>query len=491
MNQNKNSYRQIMKATSLFGGVQVINIIIQIIRSKAIAILLGPAGIGLLGLFNTTILVIGNLTNFGLGISGVKDISQANNTENKVEISKITTIIRRLVWFTGVLGSLILLISSTWLSKFVFNTNEYRYGFMWLSISLLFNQLSSGQLVILQGMRKLKFLAKANILGNAIGLIVSLPFYYYLGTKGIVPAIIATAIATLFFSLYYSNKIEIKTFEISMKETYFEGKNMLKMGFTISISGLLTVGGFYLVQIFVRNIGGVEEVGLYVAGFAIINNYVGLIFNAMATDYYPRLSAIANDNTLCTDTVNQQAEIGTLILAPILLLFLIFINWGIILLYSEQFLGIKEMIYWAALGVMFKATSWSMAFIFLAKGASKLFFWNEVMVNIYMLIFNFAGYYYFGLVGLGLAFTISYLLYMIQVFLIVKSKFHFSFNKDFLTVFGIQFVLVVLGFLCTYFIDSFYKYYLGIILITFSSYYSFKILNQKIDFIGLFKKFKK
>jgi O-antigen/teichoic acid export membrane protein len=86
MNQNKNSYRQIMKATSLFGGVQVINIIIQIIRSKAIAILLGPAGIGLLGLFNTTILVIGNLTNFGLGISGVKDISQANNTENKVQL---------------------------------------------------------------------------------------------------------------------------------------------------------------------------------------------------------------------------------------------------------------------------------------------------------------------------------------------------------------------------------------------------------------------
>src|SRR5690606_21065171 len=143
-----------MKATSLCGGVQFFNILIQVLRSKIIAILLGPTGIGLLGLFNSTIIVIGNLTNFGLGVSAV------------IEISKITTIIRRLVWFTGILGAFVLLISAPWLSIFVFDTIEYKYGFMWLSISLLFNQLSSGQLVLLQGMRKLKFLAKANILGN-------------------------------------------------------------------------------------------------------------------------------------------------------------------------------------------------------------------------------------------------------------------------------------------------------------------------------------
>lgn len=477
-----------MKATSLFGGVQFFNIIIQVLRSKAIAVLLGPTGIGLFGLFNSTILVIGNLTNFGLGVSAVKDISQANNAENKADISKITTIIRRLVWVTGALGAIVLLISSSWLSKFVFNTEEYKYGFMWLSISLLLNQLTSGQLVLLQGMRKLKFLARASILGNAFGLIISLPFYYYFGKEGIVPAIIITAISTLFFSWYYSNKVKIKPLKISFSNTFLEGKSMLKMGFMISMSGLLTIGGSYLVQIFVGQMGGVAEVGLYVAGFAIINNYVGLIFNAMATDYYPRLSAIANDKVLCNDTVNQQAEIALLILAPILLIFLVFINVGVVILYSEQFLGINKMIYWAAIGIMFKATSWAMAFIFLAKGASRLFFWNELIVNTYMLIFNIMGYYFFGLVGLGVAYSLSYLLYMLQVYLIVNSKFKFYFQKEFLIAFGIQFILVFLGFLCANFINYSYKYVLGIIMVLISSYYSFRVLNKRIDFIGIFKK---
>lgn len=477
-----------MKATSLFGGVQFFNIIIQVLRSKVIAVLLGPTGIGLFGLFNSTILVIGNLTNFGLGVSGVKDISQANNTNSTFEIYKITTIIRRLVWYTGTLGAIVMLISSSWLSKFVFDTNDYKYAFMWLSFSLIFNQLSSGQLVLLQGMRKLKFLAKANILGNALGLIVSLPFYYYFGKSGIVPAIIITAISTLFFSWYYSKKIEIKPVKVSFRTTLLEGKNMLRMGFMISMSGLLTIGGSYVVQIFLRQMGGVTEVGLYVAGFAIINNYVGLIFNAMATDYYPRLSAIANDDLLCKDAMNRQAEVALLILAPILLIFLVFINWGIVILYSEQFIGIKEMVYWAVIGIMFKAVSWSIAFIFLAKGASKLFFWNELIVNIYMVVFNYLGYYFFGLLGLGIAFTLSYLLYAIQVYLIAKTKFHFSLNKEFVSIFGIQFVFVFIGFLCTIFFNSPVRYLIGVILLFLSCYYSIKILNNKVNLLGLIRK---
>ncbi|MDP5081484.1 MAG: hypothetical protein NWP87_02425, partial [Winogradskyella sp.] len=63
MKVNQTSYRSIMKATSLFGGVQVFNIIIAILRSKIIAILLGPAGLGIVGLLNSTTGFVSLLTN--------------------------------------------------------------------------------------------------------------------------------------------------------------------------------------------------------------------------------------------------------------------------------------------------------------------------------------------------------------------------------------------------------------------------------------------
>lgn len=490
MTEKQTSYRQIMKATSLFGGVQIITIIISIIRSKVVAVLLGPAGMGIMGLLNSTIGLIGSLTNFGLKTSGVKDVAAANGTQDHRRIAVTVTVLRRLVWITGILGTLLVIILSPWLSRLTFGNNNYTLAFIWISVSLLFQQLSSGQLVILQGMRKLQLLAKANVLGGAFGLVFTLPLYYIYGIDGIVPGIIGTALIAFLLSWYFSGKVSIETIKISRSQTFSEGKDMLRMGFMISLSGLLTVGASYIVRIFISRTGGVEQVGLYNAGFAIINTYVGLVFTAMATDYYPRLSAVAHDNRLCKQTINQQAEIAILILAPILVVFLTFINWVVILLYSRQFIAVNGMIYWAALGMFFKAASWSIAFIFLAKGSSKLFFWNELITNIYLLGFNLLGYHYWGLNGLGISFALAYLIYLIQVYSISKKIFAFAFRPELIRVFCIQFTLAIIGFLSVNYLSKPNTYIFGIMLIIASSLFSLRELDKRLDFISIIQKYR-
>lgn len=109
MVEQQTSYRQIMKATSIFGGVQVFNIVISIIRSKFIAVLLGPTGMGIAGLLTSTTSLIGGLTNFGLGTSAVKNVAASNSTGNQTRISVVVTVLRRWVWITGLLGTLVTL----------------------------------------------------------------------------------------------------------------------------------------------------------------------------------------------------------------------------------------------------------------------------------------------------------------------------------------------------------------------------------------------
>ena len=101
LNINQSSYRQIFKATSLFGGVQVFNILLSIIRSKIIAVLLGPVGMGVAGLLTSTTALVGGITNFGLGTSAVRDVAAANESGHSNRISKVVTVFRRLVWITG------------------------------------------------------------------------------------------------------------------------------------------------------------------------------------------------------------------------------------------------------------------------------------------------------------------------------------------------------------------------------------------------------
>lgn len=489
--QNSSSYRQIMKATSIFGGVQVFNIIISILRSKIMALLLGPAGIGILGLFNSTILLISSLTNFGLGISGVKDIATAKESKDDRRIAKVSTVVRRLVWVTGVFGALMTLLLSKWLSEIAFGHSDYTLAFVWLSSTVLLKQLASGEFVILQGLRRLKDLAMANMIGSALGLVVSIPLYYYLRLDGIVPGLIVTAVFIYLVSLYFGRKVKTEKTKVSAKQLRVEGKGMMTMGFMLSLSGIMVLGESYAIRIFINSIGGVEEVGLYNAGIALITTYVGLLFTAMETDYYPRLSTVAGNNAKSNELVNQQTEIALLILAPVLIAFLIFIDWVIIILYSSEFLAVNVMIYWAFLGMFFKVPAWVVGFIFIAKGKSKLFFWSELISNLYLLGLNLLGYYYGGLTGLGLSFLIAYILYLIQVYWIAKVKYGFGFHRGCITLFGLQFALALVCFALLHWVTAPWIYIIGVPIILISVWYSFKELDKRLNLKEILKNLKK
>jgi O-antigen/teichoic acid export membrane protein len=150
------------------------------------------------------------------------------------------------------------------------------------------------------------------------------------------------------------------------------------------------------------------------------------------------------------------------------------------------------MIHWAALGIFFKASSWPIAYIFIAKGFTKLFFYSELAANIYMLIFNILGYMLGGLEGLGISFFAGYLIYLIQVFTLASYNFGFSFEKAFYKIFGIQFLLGAFCFTAGKLLEVKYLYFVGSLFIILSCFYSFKELDKRIGLRSiLIERFKK
>jgi O-antigen/teichoic acid export membrane protein len=334
-------------------------------------------------------------------------------------------------------------------------------AFVWLSVTLLFNQLASGQMVILQGMRKLQYLAKANLYGSALGLVVTIPLYYKWGIDAIVPGIIISSLISLFFSLFFSSKVKIEPVKVNKIRTIAESKSMLILGFIIGLSGIFSLVSSYLMRIFISNNGSLAEVGLYSAGFTVLGTYIGLVFNSMNVDYYPRLSEVAKDNHKTTKLINQQAQICILILAPILTFFLVFIHWFIILFYSEEFLIVNKMLQWAVLGILFKSIHWSILVLFYAKGASRLIFWNELISNVYFLCINIGGYYLNGIDGLGISYLINYFLVFLQVLIIAKVKYEYTIEKDRKIIFAVQFIILIATFSIVNFLSLFYAYFFG------------------------------
>lgn len=483
--EKSNSYKQIVKATGIFGGVQFVNIILSIIRSKFVAVLLGTGGVGLMGLFTATTNMIASISNLGIGFSAVRTISESSALKNESLLSRTIITLRRWVNFTGLAGAIITLALSEKLSEWTFGNDKYTWAFIWLSITLFLQALTSGQLALLQGLRKLKQLAKANVLGSFLGLCLSLPLYYFFKIEGIVPAIILTACINLTLSWYFCRGIVVEKTDISFKQSFKDGIDMAKLGSVVMITGFASAGVMYLIRMYVSRTGGLEQVGLYAAAWAILSGYVDMVFTAMGTDYFPRLSEVNTDNHKLKKLVNEQAEMAVLILGPVLLLMFSTLPIMVQILLTKSFLPVIGLIQWALIGILFKAGSWSIAFILLAKGDRKLYFISEMISNLITLGSSILLYHFFKLNGLGIAFLLSYVLYLTMVFFIAKVKYNFSFDTAFLKLFLIQFILTSSAFAVVLNYAYPIAYIPCIILLLISSAYSYTELKKRIDLSAL------
>lgn len=486
--QQSGSYGSIFKATTLFGGVQVYQIVISIIKSKFVAVLLGPFGVGIQGLYTSALDMVQTITKMGLAQSAVRDVSEANGTGNKQRINTVVSVLRRLVWVTGLIGMIAVIALSPLLSKTTFGNYEYIIPFILLSVTLLFGQLNDGQLVVMQGLRRLKDLAKASAIGVTLGLFISVPLFYFFGVDGIVPSLIISSITTFLLSWYFAHKVTIEKVKLSFKETYHEGKGILGMGIAMSVSNVLITICAYILRGVIRSLDGAEMVGLYTAGFTIITTYFSMIFTAMATDYYPRLAAVNSDNKECCRLSNEQGEIASLIMTPLILICVAFMPLILWILYSDKFLEANDYIFWAVLGMMFKLVSWLIAFQFIAKKETKIFIINETLLNAYTLGLSLLGYKLAGLTGLGVAFTASNFIYLIQVYSIAKIKYGFAFTGALLKLVGIQYSLVLVSAVVVLLCNKTLTYILGSILIIVSCFFSFSELNKRMNLIGYFKR---
>lgn len=482
MADQQSSYRQIFKSTGLFGGVQIITILINFIRTKFIAVFLGTAGVGMMGLLNAPVALIASLTGLGISYSAIRDISEAAYASDAKNLARTLISFRRWVLFTGLLGMFITILLSPWLSKWTFGNSNYTWAFIWLSVTLFLNAISGGQRTFLQGMRKLQSMAKATVIGSLLGLFTSVPLYYYYGLQGIVPAMIITAIVSLMLSWYFTKQVVVAKVTISYADSYAIGVSMLKLGILISISAQIGALVLYLMNSFIIRTGGMEQVGLYSAGMGLVGSYIGIVFTAMGMDYYPKLAAISKDNFRIKTMVNQQAIMSVLIISPFVLVLLTTMPIVIRLLLTKEFYEIIPFVNLTVLGVIIKAVGWTIGYISLAKGDSKVFFWLEgILSNSLYFILSVAFYKFWGLNGIGIAFIANYIIYLIIVYQIAKKRYDFSFEKELYIVMSISILLSLLAFSSIIYFSSYSLYIILVSLIVIGISYSYYELNKRMN----------
>lgn len=240
------SYEQALKSTGIVGGAQFLTILITVVKTKIVALLLGPAGVGVLGLLQGIVDMIRNATGLGIHFSAVKDVAAANASRDGQRIGRTIRILRRWVWGTGLLGMTVAIALSIPLSRFSFGNAEYAVPIVLVSVVLLLTSLQEGQLALLQGLRMIGKMAKAKVAGAVAGFALTVPMYWWLGVKGIVPAMILTAAAMLAISWWFVRGIRVEPVKLTPKETFRGGLSIAKLGFFIVVTTFASTATMYI-----------------------------------------------------------------------------------------------------------------------------------------------------------------------------------------------------------------------------------------------------
>jgi PST family polysaccharide transporter len=415
------SYRQIFKSTALVGGAQVANILLGIVRTKVLAILLGPSGMGISGMYQAATGLVGTLAGFGIGTAGVRQIAEAAGTGDENRIARTAGTLRRTSLLSGLLGMLVVLLFCGQIGHATFGDDSYTYGIALMSLTLLFGGISAGQTALLQGLRRLKDLASCQVLGVAFGAVAGITLIYFLRERGIALYLVATSGFGILSSWWYARKVMVKPVKMSVNEIAKESKGLLNMGLAFMVTGLLFTGTDYVTRVLIARQLGIHAVGLYSASWTLSTLYIGVIVNAMGADFYPRLTAVASDNAAINKLVNEQIETGILIAIPGILGTLTLAPWVLGALYSGAFTSATCVIRWQILGSALRVVSWPMGFILLAKGMSKLYMLTDTVfaaVNISLL---FLCMKIWGLEGIGVSYF-AYLVFHIIITLGVSYR---------------------------------------------------------------------
>ena len=441
------SYRQIFKSTAIIGAAQVANIGIGIVRNKALAVFLAPAGFGLAGTYLTVTGFVGGVSGLGLGMSGVRQIAEAAASGDQNKITRTIQALRWASFLSGILGMVVLLALCVPLSYSTFGNGNHAGAIALMSLSLLFGGISTGQYALLQGLRRLADLGKSQVVGAFFGMLASVVLVYYLRERGIALYLVVSAAMAVLFSYWYARKVELPRIKMRLGEIWFESRGLLTLGFAFLIQNLVLGLGAYLTRVFIINDLGLAAVGLYTAAWTLSSYYVGMVLKAMGADFYPRLTATANDHPTMNRLVNEQIEMGLLIAIPGVLAVLALAPLALRILYSGAFVGAAEIIRWQILGVVLQVVSWPIGFVQLAKGKGKVFVATEIINAAIGLLCLFVSLRLWKLEGIGIAVALAGFVMTFYYFIIGRRLSGFAFSKKCLQVVIPSLLAVAAGFL--------------------------------------------
>lgn len=425
------SYRRIFRSTSIIGGASIANIIVALLRMKVAAVLLGPAGIGLIGLLQSLVTTAASVAALGVGTAGTRQIAEASNQQ---EAGRIHEASRALFWAAlalAVVGGIMTWALRDVLATKLMNDSSLSHAVGWLGPAVFLTVAASSQGALLNGLRRIGDLARVSIASGILSTALGITALVVWGEKGIVGFVISVPLASFIAGHWYVAKLtSVGPRAIPLPILVAQWKALARLGTAFMVAGVVGSVGHLAVRTLIQRDLGEYALGQFQASWAIAMTYIGFVLGSMGADFYPRLVKAIDDRAAARRLVNEQTEIALLLAGPVLLLILALAPWVLELLYTKAFREAAIVLRWQVIADVLKVASWPLSYTILACGGSRTYFCTESLATVIFVLGVWLGLPLIGLRATGVALTCMYGFYLLIVYYLARRSIGFTWQTE-------------------------------------------------------------
>ena len=415
--------KSVLRNTAILSSSSIVSIGCGLLVTKAYAVLIGPGGVGFMGLLQSLVGLAGLLAGIGISSGLVRLGARALERDASREVAALRRASWLLFWILGSLVAAILMLFRVSLSSWILGGPEYEWSVVFMGLALLLTLAAELQIGTLNTYHRVSALARVNVLKSVLGAAASLAIVLTWGVAGVPAAIVAnTAVGWAVSRILLWRAVG----RPSARPTREEVRNALAQLTRFLgpyTAGLLVSRGVLLVlPVLVLHELGRDDVGFFRAAMLVSMSYLGFLMTAMSQDYFPRVSAAAENRERLVELVNQQHRLVMLVAVPVILAALALAPHIVPLIYSAEFGPTADILEWQLIGDIFRFSSWTMAFVILARSKTSTYFLTQLVGGALLFLSSWGAMRWFGLGGLGLGFLVTYVLYFGFVWYIIRRE---------------------------------------------------------------------
>lgn len=495
--KHETSYRHVLKYIGVLGGVSGLKSLVKFVRNKITTLILGTGGMGISAKYQNIAELLYCATNLGFSFNATRNLSELFENGTRDEQEQLVCVIRTWALLTGFLAALLCLTLASVFCNWEFAGDmSYVWPISVLSFFVFIKPLEEVECSIVKGMRRLKSLAMietATVIGTFL---ISIPLYYFLGFKGIVFALVTSGAFSLgihFFVTLRMFAYRVNPLDINLLR---KGIPMIKLGVPYVLAG---VAGAFSVSLVYEVLGNNENVGLFKIGCTVLLESSYVVFAAMESDYFPRLSSACHEVKRMNEMANQQIHANILFITPLLIIMALLMPHIIRFISSNDFISVAPMVVFGVFHLLFQAVSRPIAFYPLAKGNSLMFLVIEIIydaayIGLVYVCYQFGDnmHWYFdevdsgGLIGTGVALSLANLFELLVVSVVYAKFFGFRYErKTLMLAFGEFLCLIAVVPFCLRGGIQLLKYGIGITALCVSLFMAWRFLSRESN---MFKK---